>query len=356
MVSGGAARDHDRMKLGVNLVYQGAGPLAQAAEALGYSVALAPEGYRSDAPSLLGYVAGQTERIALASGVMQIPGRSPAMAALTAATLDSLSGGRFRLGLGVSNPDVSDGWYGVPFDHPLARTREYVEIVRAALRGGPVRYDGHYHRLGVAGGAGAPLHLLTEPLRADLPIYLGAIGPKNLRLSGEIGDGWIGVFVSPSMVKNAVDELAAGRKQTGKGMDGFDVMPCLATSFADDPRQAADVLRNQFVYLLGIGDPRRNFFCAVARQLGFGEAVADIHDRLHDGDREAAVAAVPLDLIEETSLIGSVDRVAGRMCQYAEAGVTTLGIMVSAAATTLDGRLSIVRDAAAALTRSGVGD
>lgn len=305
------------MRLGLNLVYQGAGPLARAAEELGYAVALAPEGYRSDAPSLLGYVAGQTATIALASGVMQIPGRSPAMAALTAATLDSLSGGRFRLGLGVSNPDVSDGWYGVAFDHPLARTREYVEIVRAALAGGPVRYEGRYHRLGGAGGSGAPLHLLTEPLRAELPIYLGAMGARNLRLAGEIADGWIGVFVSPTMVKGAVAEIADGRGRAGKAMVGFDVLPCLPTSFADDLEQAADLLRNQFVYLLGIGDPGRNFFCATAGRLGFAPAVADIHDRLQEGDRAGAAAAVPFDLIDETSLIGPMDRVARRMRDYA---------------------------------------
>ncbi|MFE9746843.1 LLM class flavin-dependent oxidoreductase [Saccharothrix saharensis] len=343
------------MELGVNLVYQGAGELAREAERLGYAIALAPEGYKSDAPSVLGYVAARTERIALASGVMQVPGRTPAMAALTAATLDSLSGGRFRLGLGVSNPDVADGWYGAAFDRPLARTREYVEIVRAALRGGPVRYAGEHYPLPRSGSTQAPLHLFTEPLRADLPVYLAAVGPRNLRLAGEIADGWIGVFTSPERVKAAVDEIAAGRARAGLGMDGFDVLPCLATSFADDPRDAADALRGQYVYLLGIGDPEHNFYCKMAVQLGFAQAVADLHGHLRAGDRAAAAACLPFEFIDATSLVGPVDRVAGRMADYAAAGVTTLGIMVSAAATTLAGRLDIIRQAALALERSDRG-
>jgi len=342
------------MKLGVNLVYQGAGALAREAERLGYAIALAPEGYKSDAPSVLGYVAAQTERIALASGVMQIPGRTPAMAALTAATLDSLSGGRFRLGLGVSNPDVADGWYGATFDKPLARTREYVAIVRAAFLGAPVRYEGEHYPLPLSGETQAPLHLFTEPLRTDLPVYLAAVGPKNLQLAGEIADGWIGVFTSPEMVKAAVDNIRTGRARAGRDMDTFDVLPCLATSIADDPQAAADALRAHFVYLLGIGDPKHNFYCTMATQLGFERAVADLHDRLRDGDRAGAAAAIPFEFIDATSLVGSVDRIAGRMREYAAAGVTTLGIMVSAAATTLDGRLSIIRQAALALERSGV--
>ncbi|WP_199442840.1 LLM class flavin-dependent oxidoreductase [Umezawaea beigongshangensis] len=340
------------MELGVNLVYRGAGALAREAERLGYAIALAPEGYKSDAPSVLGHVAALTERIALASGVMQIPGRTPGMAALTAATLDSLSGGRFRLGLGVSNPDVADGWYGATFDKPLARTREYVEIVRAALRGGPVQHRGEHYPLPRSGRTQAPLHLFTEPLRPDLPVYLAAVGPKNLELAGEIADGWIGVFTSPERVRTAVGHLAAGRARAGLGMDTFDVLPCLATSFAEDPRTAADALRAHYAYLLGIGDPERNFYCGMAVQLGFEHAVAELHDRLRAGDRDAAAASLPFEFIDATSLVGPVDRVASRMADYAAAGVTTLGIMVSAAATTLEGRLSVIGRAALALERS----
>jgi F420-dependent oxidoreductase-like protein len=349
------------MRLAVNLVYQGAGELAVEAERLGYAFALAPEGYRSDAPSVLGYVAGRTRRIGLVSGVMQIPGRPPGMAALTAATLDALSGGRFRLGLGVSNPDVSDGWYGVAFDRPLARTREYVEIVRAALAGGPVRYDGRHYSLpahvagnghGDAAGAGAPLHLFTEPLRADVPVYLAAAGSRNLELAGEIADGWIGVFTTPEMVEAAVADLATGRARAGRDMAGFDVMPCLATAVADDPREAADRLRGQFVYMVGIGDADRNVHCRVMRELGFASAVEQVRDLIARGDRGGAAAAVPFELIDATSLVGPIERIAERLGGYAAAGVTTLGVMVSAAATSLDGRIAILRDAADALALS----
>jgi len=345
------------VQLGVNLVYDGAGRLAAAAEELGYAVALAPEGYRSDAPSVLGYVAARTERIGLVAGVMQIPGRPPGMAALTAATLDALSGGRFRLGLGVSNPDVSDGWYGVPFDQPLARTREYVAVVRSALRGEPVGHPGaHYPLPGSTAGDladhGAPLHLFTEPLRPELPIYLAAAGPRNLQLAGEVADGWIGVFTPPDAVKAAVDELTIGRTRAGRPWAGFEVMPCLPAAIADDAEAAAGLLRPQYVYLLGIGDARRNLHCRLMRRMGFAAAVDAIRGALARGDRAAAAAAVPFELIDATALVGTPSRVAARMAEYAAAGVTTLGIMVSAAATDLDGRLAIVHGAAEALDRS----
>lgn len=342
------------MRLGVNLVYQDAGRLARAAEELGYDVALAPEGYRSDAASVLGLVAGQTERIGLASGVMQIPARTPAMAALTAATLDALSGGRVRLGLGVSNPDVSEGWYGVRFDQPLRRTREYVEIVRAALRGGPVQYQGRHFQLPSGDNGEAPLHVLTEPIRPDIPIYLAAVGPKNLQLAGEIADGWIGVFTSPEMTEKAVAEIRVGRERSDRDPDTFEIMPCLPTSIMDDRGLAADSLRDQYAYLLGIGDPKRNFYISLAAQMGFERDVSKIHTRIRNGDRVGAAAAVPFDFINETALIGPVDEVAERMQAYAAADVTTLGIMVSAAAATTEGRLSILRLAAEALERSGV--
>ncbi|MGW1809676.1 LLM class flavin-dependent oxidoreductase [Streptomyces sp. NPDC002078] len=345
------------MKLGANLVYQGAGELARAAEHLGYDVVLAPEGYRSDAASVLGLIAGRTERIGLASGVMQIPARPPGLAALTAATLDALSGGRFRLGLGVSNPDVSDGWYGARFDQPLARTREYVEIVRRAVAGGPVEYQGRHFRLPASGpGGGAPLHILTESPSPRIPVYLAAVGPKNLRLAGEIADGWIGVFTSPEAVAKSVTEIRAGRERAGADMTGFDVLPSLPTAVADDVATAADALRSHYVYMLGIGDPDRNFYCAMAGQMGFEREITHLRERLDAGDRVGAGAAVPLDFIDRTALLGPVARLAERMVAYQEAGVTTLGIMVSAAATSPAGRLRLLRQAAEALERSGVGE
>ncbi|MCZ2526318.1 LLM class flavin-dependent oxidoreductase [Streptomyces sp. HB2AG] len=337
------------MKLAVNLSAKDAVVLAEAAEELGFDLALAPEGYRSDAPGVLGAVAARTRRIALGSAVMQIPARPPATTALTAATLDMLSQGRFRLGLGVSNPDVSEGWYGVPFERPLARTREYVEIVREALQGGPVTYRGDHFVLPSAGRAAAPLHLFTEGHRPDLPVYLAAVGPANLRLAGEIADGWLGVFTSPGMVREAVGRIAEGRAVRGLSMEGFEVLPSLPTAVADDLERAADQLRPQYCYLMGIGDPATNFYCSLARRLGFGAEIERVVRCLGDGDRRAAEAHVPLELIDRTALIGPTERIAGRMREYAEAGVTTLGIMVSAATTTPEGRLGILKACAEAV-------
>jgi alkanesulfonate monooxygenase SsuD/methylene tetrahydromethanopterin reductase-like flavin-dependent oxidoreductase (luciferase family) len=228
------------MKLAVNLNYRTAAEVAAEAERLGFDLALAPEGYRSDAASVLGLVIGRTAAIGVGSGVFQIPGRPAGMTALTAATLDALSGGRFRLGLGVSNPDVSEGWYGVPFDDPLGRTREYVEVVRMAMRGEQVRYAGDHLRLPPPGREGAALTVLTEPLRADLPIYLAAVGTRNLELAGEIADGWLGVFASPEQVGQCVAHIDAGRRRVGREASAFEVIPGVPTVIGADPQACAD--------------------------------------------------------------------------------------------------------------------
>ncbi|GAB3949022.1 LLM class flavin-dependent oxidoreductase [Streptomyces sparsus] len=336
------------MKLAVNLLASEAVPLAEAAEQLGYDLVLAPEGYRNDAVSVLGLVAGRTQHIGLGSAVMQIPARPPAAAALTAATLDALSHGRFRLGLGLSNPDVSEGWYGVPFDRPLARTREYVEVVRAALRGGPVTYQGVHFALPPADRSAAPLHLYTEGYRPELPLYLGAVGPGNLRLAGEIADGWIGVFTSPDGVRDALVQITRGRDVRKLGLDGFEVITSLPTAVADTVEEAAEQLKGQYAYLMGIGDPDTNFYCALARRLGFEDSVEQMVARLAAGDRAAARDTIPTEFIDMTGLAGPPERIAVRMKEYEAAGVTTLSIMVSAAATTPEGRLRILRTCARA--------
>src|SRR4051794_32441555 len=209
------------MELGLNLGYWGAGndaeniALAQEADRLGYSVAWAAEAYGSDTPTVLAWVAAQTERVDVGAAVMQIPARTPAATAMTAATLDSLSGGRFRLGLGVSGPQVSEGWHGVRFAKPLGRTREYVAIVRQALRRERLRYDGTHYQLPLPDGPGKALTLTVHPVREHIPIYLAAIGPRNLRLTGEIADGWLGIFVSPDHLAGPLDEISAGRGGQG---------------------------------------------------------------------------------------------------------------------------------------------
>src|SRR6476660_122671 len=224
------------MTLGLNLGYWGAGndadniALAKEADRLGYSVAWVAEAYGSDTPTVLAWVGAQTERIDLGAAVMQIPARTPAMTAMTAATLDTLSGGRFRLGLGVSGPQVSEGWHGVRFDAPLGRTREYVDIVRMALRRETVRYDGRHYTLPLPDGPGKARHLIVHPVREHIPIYLAALGPKNLELCGEIADGWLSIFTSASHLEDSLSVLRAGRARRAepaagdKSLDGFDVV------------------------------------------------------------------------------------------------------------------------------------
>src|SRR4051812_17937130 len=174
---------------------------------------------------MLGWLAGQTERIDLGAAVLQIPARTPAMTAMTAATLDTLSGGRFRLGLGVSGPQVSEGWHGVPFARPLARTREYVDVVKLALARQPVSYSGEHYRLPLPGGAGKAIKLGFRPVRADVPIYLAAVGPKNLELAGEIADGWLAIFFAPDAVGEYRQHIERGRATRGLGLTGFDIAP-----------------------------------------------------------------------------------------------------------------------------------
>jgi F420-dependent oxidoreductase-like protein len=313
------------MRLGVFLNRETAVPVAETAESLGYAIALAPEGFKSDAVSVLGAVAARTRRIALGSGVMQIPARTPVMTALTAATLDGLSGQRFRLGLGVSNPDVSYGWYGVPYDRPLERTREYVRVVRAALRGEQVRHAGRHYRLPPDGDT-EPAQLRAAAIRADIPVYLAAVGPASLELAGEIADGWIGVFSSPSRVQESLRYVRKGRERAGLDLAGFEVLPSVPIAVGDDPHEAADAVRGYFANFIGLGSRGRSVYHALVTRMGFGPAADEVRARLRVGDRIGAAAAVPFELIDRTSLLGSAERIARRLSQYAQAGVTTLGL------------------------------
>jgi F420-dependent oxidoreductase-like protein len=342
------------VKLGVNLICRGAAELAVRAEELGYHVAFAPEGNGSDAVSVLGLVAGRTSRIGLGSAVMQIPARSPASTALTASTLQTLSGGRFRLGLGVSNPDVSDGWHGVPFARPTARTREYLEIVRMALAGEPLRYEGEHYRLPASGDERAPVPLVAAAPEVPVPIHLAAMGPGNMRLAGAVADGWIGVFMQVQDVADAVSLLAEGRRRAGVDMTGFEVTPCLATAIGADVEECVDLLRPHFAHLMGIGAAERNVYCRLAARLGYPDEAAEVNRRVHEGDRAGAATAVPTGFVDRTALVGPVERVGERMRAYAGAGATTLSVMVSAAATDLDGRMALLSEAMAALDASGV--
>lgn len=348
------------MRLSVNLGYWDANAgvdnltLAQEAERLGYACVWAAEAYGSDAATVLAWVAAQTSTIECGSAVFQIPGRSPANTAMTAATLDALSGGRFRLGLGVSGPQVSEGWHGVRFDKPLARTREYVDIVRMALRRETVRYDGQFWQLPLPDGPGKALKLIVHPVRDHIPLYLAAIGPRSLELTGEIADGWLAVFFAPEHATEQLAHLQAGRARAGLDMTGFDVVPTVPVVLGDDVAAAADAVRGYAaLYIGGMGSREQNFYNQLATRMGYGAAAALIQDAYLDGRHREAAAAVPLEFLDRTSLLGPADRIADRLAAYAEAGVTTLS--VAPYATTHAEALAVLRTVADALDRSGLG-
>ncbi|MDQ2838407.1 MAG: LLM class F420-dependent oxidoreductase [Actinomycetota bacterium] len=349
------------MKLGLNLGYWGMGndadnlALAREADVLGYSCAWAAEAYGSDVPTVLAWVGAQTQQIGLGSSILQIPARSPAMTAMTAATLDTLSGGRFRLGLGVSGPQVSEGWHGVRFDKPLARTREYVDIVNLALSRKRVRYEGQHYTLPLPDGPGKALQLTVHPVREHIPIYLASVGPKNLELTGEIADGWLAIFLSTDFVGEQLERISAGRAKVGKSLDGFDVVASAPLVISEDLQAAAAPIRSYAaLYIGGMGSKDVNFYNQLASRMGFTDEAAAIQERFMARDYEAAAAAVPFDFIDKTSLIGPKARIAERMAAFAAAGVTSLNIMPSAGS--LEERLDSLRVAAEALAESGAGE
>jgi len=354
------------MRLGLNLGYWGTGNdadnivLAKEADRIGYSVVWAAEAYGSDAATVLSWVGALTQNVDLGSAVMQIPARTPAMTAMTAATLDTLSGGRFRLGLGVSGPQVSEGWHGVKFDAPLGRTREYVDIVRMALRRETVAYQGTHWTLPLPDGPGKALKMTIHPVRAHLPIYLAAVGPKNLELAGEIADGWLAVFFSPEHSGDLLASLKAGRATADRGTEqdrlaGFDIVPTVPVILNDDLEVAAAPLRAySALYLGGMGSREKNFYNALAVRMGFAEGAATVQDLFLARKHREAAAAVPRDFIDQTSLIGPRERIRDRMSRYAASGVTTLTIAAEGAS--LDERLHVVRTMAELLDESGLGD
>ena len=347
------------MRLGINLGYWGLGndadniAVAQEADRLGYSVCWAAEAYGSDAATVLAFVAAKTERIDVGSAIFQIPARTPTMTAMTAATLDTLSGGRFRLGLGVSGPQVSEGWYGVKFDKPLARTREYVQIIRKAMARERVVHDGANWTLPLPGGPGKPLKLTVHPVREHIPLYIAAIGPKNLEQTGEIADGWLGIFFAPEHAEVSLEPLRAGRAKAGLTLDGFDLTPTVPITVADDIKAAADAMRPYTaLYVGGMGSRKQNFYNRLACRMGYEQAAGEIQERYLAKDYAGAAAAVPYELVDSTTLIGSKERIADRMHAYAEAGVTTLNL--SPAGVTLPERIGALRTAVEALELSGL--
>ena len=303
-------------------------PLVREAERQGFDSVWISEAWGSDAVTVATWVAAHTERIGVGTAVMQIPARTPAAAAMTAITLDHLSDGRFRLGLGVSGPQVVEGWYGVPFDAPLERTREYVEIVRQILRREePVEYEGEHFRLPAEGGTGLgkPLKVGVKPLRSDLPIYLAAIGPRNIALAAEIADGWLPILLSPDRPEAWRPHLEDGFARRGGSPEGFDVAAMVPVAPGPDAEACRDALR-PFVarYVGGMGAKGTNFYNALVSRYGYEADARRIQELFLEGKRTEAAAAVPDALIDEVALAGSVERIRDRLAAWREAGVTTL--------------------------------
>jgi F420-dependent oxidoreductase-like protein len=348
------------MDLGLNLGYligsddpHGQLRLAQHAEALGFAVVWAAEAYGSDSPTVLAWLAGQTSTIDLGSAVMQIPGRTPAMTAMTAASLDVLTGGRFRLGLGISGPQVSEGWHGVRFDKPLSRTREYLAVVNTALTRSTVTFQGDHYQLPLPDGAGKPLKLTIAPVSAHIPIYLAAVGPRNLELAGELADGWLAIFYAPDFAPEQLDRLRTGRNRVGKTLDGFDVAPSVPLVVGADPRSCADQVRGYAaLYLGGMGSREQNFYNALAVRMGFGETATMVQDLFLSRRHRDAMAAVPFDFIDQTSLLGDRDRIAEGFQMLAASGVTTCAVVPYGES--IEEKLNALTVAAEALERSGV--
>jgi F420-dependent oxidoreductase-like protein len=318
------------VRLGLNIGYWGLGmsaadqlELVREAEAAGYDSVWAAEAYGSDAATVLGWLAAQTSRIKLGSAIFQMPGRSPAMTAMTAATLDQLSDGRMLLGIGTSGPQVAEGWHGERFGKQLQRTREYVDILRKALARERLVYEGEAYRLPLPDGPGKALKLMIAPVQERMPIYIAAIGPKNTALTGEIADGWLPTFFSPEHVGDSRALLEEGN---GGTLDGsFDIAPNVQVAIDDDVDRARDGLRYFIaLYVGGMGSRKRNFYNQLVQRYGFEDAAREIQDLYLDGKKDEAAAAVPPELIDTVALVGPRDKVRDRLEVYREAGVGSL--------------------------------
>ena len=323
------------MRLGINLGYSGAHmadvlPLVKLADREGIDSVWAAEAYGSDAVTVLSYIAGQTDSIALGTAILQIPGRTPANTAMTAMTLDALSDGRVLLGLGDSGPQVVEGWHGVSYSKPLARTREYVEIVRRAIaRKQPLAFDGEHFQIPYQGpdatGLGKPLKSILHPVRTRIPIYLAAIGPRNVALTAEIADGWLPIFYSPEHEGVFADSLLAGFEAGGRDPAGFEIAATVMVAAGDDLDACRDSLRPYLaLYIGGMGSREQNFYNDLAGRYGYEQAAAAVQDAYLDGRRGDAAAAVPDDLIDEVALVGPIDRIIDRLEAWKQTRVTTL--------------------------------
>jgi len=324
------------LKLGLNLGYWGIGPQGEeatevvlAAERLGFDSVWAAESYGSDAVSVLAYLAAKTETIGLGAAILQVPARAPAAAAMAGITIDALSNGRFIFGFGPSGPQVSEGWYGVPYEKPWGRTREYVEIVKQVVaREGRLEYKGRHFTLPLTEGEGVTgqgkaLKLNVHPIRNEIPIYLGAIGRKSVELAAELADGWIPIFFSVDKWQDAWGEhIEAGLEKGGRSRDDFQVSPSVQVAIDGDLDAARGLVKaGLLLYLGGMGSKKTNFYADLTRRFGFAEVADEVQSLYLDGKREEAYAAIPDELVDATAMIGTEDEVAERVKRFAEAGV-----------------------------------
>jgi len=299
--------------------------LAQRAEALGYCGFFTAEAYGSDALTPLAWVGAHTKNIKLGTAIVQISARTPTATAMHALTLDHLSEGRLILGLGVSGPQVVEGWYGQPFDKPLARTREYIDIIRQVLaRRNPVTGEGPHYTIPCpkdapgSWGLGKPLKSITHPLRPKIPIYLGAEGPKNVTMAAEICDGWFPLYYSPDR-EDIYAEAIENRPQN------FEIMYPMKVQITEDlDAGRLEIKKDLALYVGGMGAKERNFHNELVVRLGYGEAAAKIQDLYLNGKKTEAIAAVPDELVDDIALVGPIERIKQRLAAWDESAVTSL--------------------------------
>src|SRR4029077_144034 len=324
------------LKLGLNLGYWGIGPqgddateIVLAAERFGFDSVWAAESYGSDVVRVLSFLAQEPREIQTGSSILQVPARQPAAAAMAGITIDALSGGRFMFGFGPSGPQVSEGWYGVPYEKPWGRTREYVEIVKQVVaRDGRLEYEGKHFKLPLAEGEGVTgqgkaLKLNVHPIRNEIPIYLGAIGRKSVELAAEVADGWIPIFFSVDKWEDAWGEhIEAGLSKSGRSREDFAVSPSVQVAIDGDLDAAHDLVKaGLLLYLGGMGSKKTNFNADLTRRFGFAEVADEVQSLYLEGKREEAYAAIPDELVDATAMIGTEDEVADRVKRFADAGV-----------------------------------
>ncbi|MCH8814277.1 MAG: LLM class F420-dependent oxidoreductase [Chloroflexi bacterium] len=299
------------------------------AEKLGVDSVWSAEAWGLDGATTLAYLAAKTSKIKLGSGILQTVGRTPANLAMTAMSLASMSGGRFLLGLGASGPQVVEGWHGVPFEKPIRRMRELIEIIKIIASGERLAYEGQIYRLPLPGGEGKSLRIRAQP-QPNIPIYLATLSPKSLELTGEVADGWLGTSFMPEHPDVFFEYIEKGAKKAGRSLKDIDLAVGGAVAFSDDVDKLIERNRPGIAFTLGaMGSPTRNFYNAAFRRAGYDEDAIAVQKKWLEGDREAATAMVPDELVIQVNLLGTEEMVRERIRKYRDAGVTTLRLQPS---------------------------